>query len=93
MLASVFGVGSGEFVKAMRMLTTPRTREATQTSDYELLFDSFDGDASGTIEYGELNKLLRRGLDVRPATSWREPSALQRNRVAPALALTLTPNP
>jgi len=57
------------------MLTTPRTREATQTSDYELLFDSFDNDGSGTIEYSELSKLLRRGIDMKNAPKKKKKSS------------------
>ena len=30
----------------------------------DALFDSFDVDASGEIEYSEINKALRRGADV-----------------------------
>ena len=29
--------------------------------DIDLLFDSFDADGSGDLEYNEINKLLRRG--------------------------------
>jgi len=44
-----------EFYQAMAILTTGATRD-----DFDRLFDVFDADGSGTIEYSELNKLLRR---------------------------------
>jgi len=48
-----------EFVKAMAPLGLEVTREeATE------LFDEFDPDGSGTIEFKELNALLRRKVDV-----------------------------
>ena len=43
------------------------------------LFDSFDADGSGTIEYQEINKALRKGNDVK-----LDPSLQVRTRPPPA---------
>ena len=48
-----------EFVKAMTILTSPRTKSNVAVADYEALFNSFDKDGSGEIDYNEMNKLLR----------------------------------
>ena len=48
-----------EFVKAMQILTSPRTKSNVNVADYEALFESFDKDGSGEIDYNEMSKLLR----------------------------------
>ena len=47
---------------------------AAPKSEVNALFDSFDTDGSGTIEYQEINKALRRGADVKldPSLQVRE---------------------
>ena len=47
---------------ALQMLSTPRTKSRSVPVDYEALFNSFDADGSGEIDYNEMAKHLRRVL-------------------------------
>ena len=52
-------VSRKEFGKALRAMGV-----AAEKADYDALFDTFDADKSGVLEYSELNRALRRGGSV-----------------------------
>ena len=52
-------VSKKEFGKALRAMGV-----AAEKADYDALFDTFDADKSGVLEYSELNRALRRGGSV-----------------------------
>ena len=57
--------GSGTVSKKEFRMAMPKLGLTAPKKEIDLLFDSFDPDGSGEIDYKELNKILRRGADVK----------------------------
>ena len=59
--------GDGEITKKEFCQAMPRLGIEAPRKDIELLFDSFDPDGGGSIEYNELNKALKRKVALDPS--------------------------
>ena len=53
--------GNGLIAKSEFAVAMPALGLDVPRADIDFLFDSFDGDGSGEIDYHELNKALRAG--------------------------------
>ena len=57
--------GDGTITKKEFRNSLPQLGLSAPKKEFDILFDSFDPDGSGKIDYKELNKLLRRGNDIK----------------------------